>query len=618
MAPRPRDHLARIDHIVVLMLEGRSFDSVFGHLHGLPDDAANTWRRPASPDREPPPDRVFPAWSEPGRTWPQLTSPSPAPSTRFGHIQQQIHGLPEPLPAGAPACDAPGELGPMGGFVQSYAAVLEGRPDDPKDDSSTPVGHVMNVLHPDQLPVLSELARTFRVVDSWFAAAPCGPLQNRLFALAGTGGGHVDALDAEGFPRVPFFGLSVMGQLRWARQEALEQGGSASDWRCYFGDFPLTLALTDTWADLDDAHLRPFSRFARDVAAGELPALTWIEPAWQVDPSDGAPPHDLTEAEALVARVYNALRSGPAWSRTLLVLTFGGHGGCYDHVPPRRARPPGGPTPDGYSFDDTGVRVPALLISDYTLDRGVSRAARSLHFDHTSLLALLRERWELDLPLSDREEAAHSLSVFLEHAREGAPERLEVPEPLPEIVALRQQALADAAELLAAKAAGATWEELKHMFLGDLAQLAEQAVFTTLEPYLDTLLDMVADRVPVGFLARWLRDLDDELMELVQGFLDSQQRGGALAGRLAVSEHQQLVGWLARFVVAHHAEHLASPLVPDRIEALRREAGPATALQRLDVVEAIQAFRQFLRERDEASAGVAGAAGGSEDPGVSA
>lgn len=592
------------------MLEGRSFDSVFGHLHGLPESAANTWRRAGSVDGTALPDRVFPAWSEGGRTWPQLTSPSPAPSTRFADIQQQIHGLPEPLAPGAPPCDAPGELGPMGGFVQSYARRLEGRPEDPRDDSSTPVGHVMNVLHPDQLPVLTELARTFRVVDSWFSSAPCGPLPNRLFALAGTAGGHVDALDEEGVPRAPFFGLSIFGQLRWACQEARERGGEAPDWRCYFGDFPLALALTDTWAQLDGDHLRPFARFAEDVAADELPALTWIEPAWQVDPADGAPPHDLTEAEGLVARVYNALRGGPAWSRTLLVITFGSHGGCYDHLPPRRATPPGGPTPDGYPFDDTGVRVPALLVSDYTLDRGVSRAARSLHFDHTSLLALLRERWDLGLPLSDREESAHSLSVFLEHAREGAPVALEVPEPLPEIVALRQQGLADAAELVAAKAAGASWEELKGMFLGDLAQLAEQAVFTTLEPYLDTLLDMVADRVPVSFLARWLRDLDDELLELVQGFLDSQQRGGALAGRLSVSEHQQLVGWLARFVVAHHAEHLERPLVPGRIEELREAAGPATELQRLDVIEAIHAFRQWLSE------GAARSSGAPEAPGA--
>ncbi len=585
MSSSPRELLDQIDHVVVLMMEGRSFDSMLGHLHGLPESAQNALRREGQPDR------VFPAWSEPGRAWPQLTTPSPAPGTSFGHIQQQVHGLPEPLPVGAPQVDLAGELGPMGGFVQSYAAVLRGLEDTHSDDSSTPVGHVMNVLHPEQVPVTAALANAFRVCDGYFASAPCGALPNRAFAWMGTALGHTEATDEEGVPHLPWFGASIFGQLRWAVHEARELGRVGPDWRVYFGDVPLTLALTDTWSQVDATHLRPFRGFLADAAAGDLPAFTWIEPSWVVDPADNSPPHDLTEGEALIARVYNALRSSPCWERTLLVLTYGSHGGTYDHRPPGRATPPGGDQPDGYAFDDFGVRVPCILVSPFTVDPGTSRSARQLGFDHTSILALVRERWRLGEALSLREERAHSLAVLLEEPRTDSPESIEVPEPLPQLVALRQQALADAGELIAARASGASWAELRGMFVNDLSQLAEQALFTTLEPYLDRLLELLAGKIPFNFLARWVRDLDDDLLALVHHFLASQDHV-----RLGLSEHQQLAGWLARFVVAHHAEHLETPLGPTRLAELRGATTLPAELDRYEVIEAIQAFRQWLVE----------------------
>jgi phospholipase C len=69
--------------------------------------------------------------------------------------------------------------------------------------------------------------------------------------------------------------------------------------------------------------------------------------------------------EQLIHEVYQALRGGPGWGQTLLVITYDEHGGCYDHVPP----PAGAIPPDkdagefGFDFTRFGLRVPAVLVS---------------------------------------------------------------------------------------------------------------------------------------------------------------------------------------------------------------------------------------------------------------
>ena len=63
--------------------------------------------------------------------------------------------------------------------------------------------------------------------------------------------------------------------------------------------------------------------------------------------------------------MYEALRGGPGWPQTLLIITYDEHGGCYDHVPP----PSGATPPDndagefGFDFTRFGVRVPTVLVS---------------------------------------------------------------------------------------------------------------------------------------------------------------------------------------------------------------------------------------------------------------
>ena len=102
---------------------------------------------------------------------------------------------------------------------------------------------------------------------------------------------------------------------------------------------------------------------------GLLPSYSFIEPRYFVSrfrdkvPNDQHPPTNLIHGEKLIADVYNALRAGPNWTKTLLIITYDEHGGTFDHASPPSATPPGPPYGDGFTFNRFGARVPAVLIS---------------------------------------------------------------------------------------------------------------------------------------------------------------------------------------------------------------------------------------------------------------
>lgn len=115
--------------------------------------------------------------------------------------------------------------------------------------------------------------------------------------------------------------------------------------------------------------------------------------------------------DALIARVYNAVRANDAlWRSMLLIVLFDEHGGYYDHV-----EPPAAPTPDGctleYAFDRLGVRVPAVLVSPW-VRAGVFPDDKGIHFDHTSLGKYLCNKWGLS-PLGSRMQQANSIEGVL-------------------------------------------------------------------------------------------------------------------------------------------------------------------------------------------------------------
>jgi phospholipase C len=99
-------------------------------------------------------------------------------------------------------------------------------------------------------------------------------------------------------------------------------------------------------------HIRTIFDYKTRAQEGRLPFVSWIDPNFVDYPlggpaNDDHPDADMKDGQIFTHWVYDALSSGPLWSRSMLVITYDEHGGFYDHVPPPQApedrRPPVGP-----------------------------------------------------------------------------------------------------------------------------------------------------------------------------------------------------------------------------------------------------------------------------------
>lgn len=368
--------LPNVKHIVVVMFENRSFDTMLGWLY--PDgDRPNVVLPAGSSPRF---DGVRTNMSNPSKSGKpvyvttEVTSfslPSPAPHDRFANVKEQVSAAPSWTDE---------TVGPMQGFVVNYQST-----------SSTDERQVMQCHSPAQLPVLSTLARSYAVCDAWFSSVPSDTLPNRAFMLSGTSNGHVDG---GGF-----------NPLRWSMPTIFNVLTSMhANWTLY-ADAHWTPSITRTtfpklWDPLLSPHFKRFPEFAADCANGTLPQYSFIEPNFFNEPTDQHPPHDVRAGEKLLYDIWTAVSTSPAWHETLLVVLYDEHGGCFDHVlPPDNAVTPdatSAPGDDGFGFDRFGVRVPAVVVSPYIAPATVFRSPTSTPYDHTSILATLRD-W-LDIP----------------------------------------------------------------------------------------------------------------------------------------------------------------------------------------------------------------------------
>jgi phospholipase C len=293
----------------------------------------------------------------------------------------------------------PGQVPNMKGFVADYASVVAG--------STVDARSIMQCYSPDQVPVLSALARSYAVCDRWFASAPCQTWPNRAFVHAGTSCGRVNNLDSipdsDQPPDPKYYDVPTIFNV-------LEELNIP--WRVYTDNsIPTLPSLTRyqfadrLWPIKFGSRFCSFGTFKDDSKNGSLPAYSFVEPAFVSvlgqKASDQHPPHDVSTGEAFLYEVWQAVRTGARWNETLLLITYDEHGGCYDHVSPPAATPPGDgfATQAGYSFmfDRYGVRVPAVVVCPWVEQGTVFRAnAGGREFDHTSILATLRDWLDLN------------------------------------------------------------------------------------------------------------------------------------------------------------------------------------------------------------------------------
>lgn len=119
--------------------------------------------------------------------------------------------------------------------------------------------------------------------------------------------------------------------------------------------------------------------------------------------NDDHPHADIRAGDAFLARTFRALSEGPGWPGTALIVSYDEWGGFFDHVPPPRAAAPNGVDPDVLDGKTLlGFRVPAVVASPWTRGNPSWPRVGRTRFDHTSVLKLIEWRWDLP-PLTARD-----------------------------------------------------------------------------------------------------------------------------------------------------------------------------------------------------------------------
>lgn len=395
-----------IEHVVVLMMENRSFDHMLGYMKQVyPGIEAIDTKNPLCNPEPGPGAKPICQTASPRNTT------DPDPMHEVANVLQQL--------------DVPGKCQ---GFVQDYAASHADK--EPFDHSS-----VMCYFPRKTLPVLHTLAEAFTVCDHWHSSLPGPTWPNRFFVTTGTSLGHTDMPDG-----IAKLALHIYNQDTIFNQLDL----LGKSWAIYHGDFPQTLLLTKLWRH--PLHFHMLNSFFKDAAGDEedFPAFAFLEPVYFNTigkQNDQHPPTQVSKGETLIAQVYNALRANQAlWEKTLLILLYDEHGGFADHVwtQPGGAVPPDDHTDtiSKFKFDRLGIRVPAVLISPWVL-----QGFDSTTYDHTSVLKYLADKWAV-AELGKRTESANSFGSLL--TKLNSP-RLDTPQTLE--AAASPQALKAAAEI---------------------------------------------------------------------------------------------------------------------------------------------------------------------------
>jgi phospholipase C len=376
--PVIRDHRkSRIKHVFVLMLENRSFDHMLGFsgitgtdaatgqptkIDGLTGAEYNTYKGKKYTVKRGAPDRV-----------------EHDPPHSFTGVLEQLCG------EGA-VFRSRGAYPPINnsGFVSAYA----------KSHPELPDG-AMRCFTPEQVPVITALAKEFCVCDHWFSSMP-GPTEpNRWFVHAGTAGFFDEGPSKSEYVQAlstPWSGISfprgtIFDRLSKARRK----------WRIYACDsFPNVALLKGVSRTFD---VDGFDDFLSDIKSPKYDAAyTFIEPSY--DPFSeykaGSSQHPLgtvRSGEMLIKRTYEALRASPIWNDSMLIITYDEHGGFYDHVAPPAARRTGSTGRKyGFRFDRLGPRVPAIIVSP----RIPKNLIDHRRYEHSSIVATLTRLFDLD------------------------------------------------------------------------------------------------------------------------------------------------------------------------------------------------------------------------------
>jgi phospholipase C len=392
-----------IEHVVILMMENRSFDHFLGWLPGVDgrhdleylSTNGNTYRNyPLAPDFQ------GCGYSDPDHSW-------------EGWLVQHNYGK-------------------MNGFLQ--------RPTTPAGNAGVklaaantfPIGYYTN-LNPDgsrkaepDIPVIGALAEHYTVLDRYFCSFAGETFPNRFYQ-------HAAQTDRDHNSEV----ISKLPSI-WDHLSPIPNKKGVPTGGYFFRDLPfLGLWGVEHFAfwhmvygkDADALGIKLKTKtFFETVEAGELPNVSYVDPAFDFETTgtsaDDHPLAHIRLGERFIADVYHALAKAGYLRNTVFVINFDEWGGFYEHVLPPHVVDHTNPKDVNHSGDgkkptdgrlipdytQLGFRVPAIVVSDLSHRHIVSDGP----YEHTSILALIESTFGIH-PLTARDAHARNLGELLSH-----------------------------------------------------------------------------------------------------------------------------------------------------------------------------------------------------------
>lgn len=138
--------------------------------------------------------------------------------------------------------------------------------------------------------------------------------------------------------------------------------------------------------------IKDFSHFATDLSSGTLPAVSYIQPApgHSMHPGSGSVANGITWLDGFIKQIQGS----PVWANAAIIVIWDSSGGWWDHVPP--------PQVDAQGY---GPRVPMLVISPFAKKNFISH----IQMDDVSILRFIQRTFGLP-PLNARNQLGNDLN----------------------------------------------------------------------------------------------------------------------------------------------------------------------------------------------------------------
>jgi phospholipase C len=336
-----------IDHVVIVMMENRSFDHWLGWMANDEHYLAEGMRRYGA------------GFNLDGVQAQTFTGPSGPVATE--HL---VGAADEPSPFQGCGHEDPGH-----GWTQGRAQRDGGflAPGSGNDVFAT------GYYHGEDLPFTNQFARYFTTFDRYHASLLGPTYPNREYLHSAQSGGN----KTNAFPPSGGFQWDTI----WDRL-----GAANVSKRYYYGDLPF-LAF---WGPDTAAYSHPAADYFTDCSKGQLPAVSMLDPKFLgAEQCDDHPLADIRRGQAFVRDAFNAFVRSSSWQRGLFIVTYDEWGGFFDHVAPPQFADDRASAVDADNFGQAGFRVPTVMASPFALPGYVDHR----QYEHTSILRFLEWRF---------------------------------------------------------------------------------------------------------------------------------------------------------------------------------------------------------------------------------